>query len=118
MHNIVMKALHIFGTALSLLLVMSGANAAYKDTSNVKIHFISAWASDGGVLVQTNPQHSIDGLGCESAYWLKLSADQAGYNTVIAMLLSAHVTQMPVTVRAVDDQGTDFCRLERVILTQ
>lgn len=100
---------------ITALFLSSYASAAYKDTGNVKVHLVSAWASEGGILLQTNPQHSIEGLGCDSSYWLKLNVDQPGYNAIVSMLLSAQATQKPITVRAVDDQGTDFCRLERVI---
>ena len=90
------------------ILISSLASAAYKDTGNVKVQLISAWASEGGILLQTNPQHSIEGLSCESSYWLKLNVDQPGYSAIVSMLLSAQATQRPITVRAVDDQGTDF----------
>ena len=100
-----------------LLSISCITNAAYKDTSNVKVHLISVWSSSGDVLVQINPQHNIDGLECESAYWLKLNKDAAGHDSTLSLLLSAQVTQKPVTVRAYDDAGSDFCRLDRVITT-
>ena len=89
----------------------SFARADYKDTSNIKIELISVWTASGDILVQTKPIHSIQGLACTSDYWLKLSETAAGYDGTLSMLLSAQATQATVTVRAYDDQGTDFCKL-------
>lgn len=92
------------------------AHADYKDTSNIKIELVSVWTTSGDILVQTSPKHNIQGLGCSSDYWLKLSQTAQGYDGTLSMLLSAQSTQAKVTVRAYDDQGTDFCRLDRVII--
>ena len=94
----------------------SFSHGDYKDTSNIKIKLISVWTSSGDILVQTNPKHNIQGLACTSDYWLKLDKTAAGYDGTLSMLLSAQATQATVTVRAYDDQGTDFCRLDRVII--
>jgi len=89
----------------------SFAQGDYQDTSNLKIELISVWATSGDILVQTKPKHNIQGLSCTSDYWLKLSETAAGYDGTLSMLLSAQATQTTVTVRAYDDQGTDFCKL-------
>jgi hypothetical protein len=94
-----------------------GVQATTKDSSNVKVQLISAWASSGGILLQTNPKHSIEGLSCTNDYWLELDKNQPGYQAILSMLLSAQATQKTITVRAVDDNSSDFCRLERVITT-
>ena len=96
-------------------IVTASSYADYKDTGNVTINLLSVWADGGDILVQTNPKHDISGLGCGSDYWLKLNKSNAGYEGTLSMLLSAQATQVKVTVRAHDDQGTDFCRLGRVI---
>lgn len=92
------------------------ASASAKDTSGLTVKLLSVWASDGGVLVQTEPKHSIEGLNCTDNYWLQLSKQAVGYDAILSMLLSAQVTQAKVTVRA-GDSGKKFCVLERVILT-
>jgi len=94
----------------------SFSHGDYKDTSNIKIKLISVWTSSGDILVKTNPKHNIQGLSCTSDYWLKLSETALGYDGTLSMLLSAQATQAKVTIRAIDDQGTDFCRLDRVII--
>jgi hypothetical protein len=106
-------------TVFTILIAMIsfGAQATIKDSSNVKVQLISAWASSGGILLQTNPQHSIEGLSCTNNYWLELDKNQPGYQAILSMLLSAQATQKTITVRAVDDNNSDFCRLERVITT-
>lgn len=101
-----------------LMAVLSlGVQATTKDSSNLKVQLISAWASSGGILLQTNPKHSVAGLSCTNDYWLELNKNQPGYQTILSMLLSAQVTQKNITVRAIDDNNSDFCRLERVIIT-
>ena len=90
--------------------------ADYKDTGNVTIKLVSVWTDSGDILVQTNPRHDISGLNCSSDYWLKLNKSNPGYEGALSILLSAQATQSKVTVRAYDDQGTDFCRLDRVII--
>jgi hypothetical protein len=40
------------------------ARADYKDTSNIKIELVSVWTTNGDILVQTSPKHSISGLAC------------------------------------------------------
>jgi len=100
---------------LLTLILVNGSYADYKDTNNVKIQLVSVWTESGDILVQTSPKHDISGLGCGSDYWLKLSKTAIGYDGTLSMLLSAQATQAKVTVRAHDDQGTDFCRLGRVI---
>ena len=95
--------------------IASFAYGDYKDTGNVKIELVSVWTENGDILVQTKPKHSIQGLVCTSDYWLKLNKTAIGYEGTLSMLLSAQATQATVTVRAYDDQGTDFCRLDRVI---
>lgn len=64
---------------LILTMAMVGfAHGHYKDTSNVKIKMISLWSDDGGVLIQTNPRHSIEGLDCIDDYWLMLDKAEPG----------------------------------------
>ena len=92
--------------------------ADYKETSNLQISQISAWGSSGDILIQTNPKHSIDSLGCTSNYWLKLRKIDDGYQAMLSMLMAAQIAKTSVLVRAIDDSGTDFCRLERVISYQ
>lgn len=89
--------------------------AAHVDSSNVKVQLISVWASSGDVLLQTNPRHNITGLGCGNDFWLVLDKDQPGYDGILSLLLSAQAQQTNITVRAVDDSGPGFCRLERVV---
>ncbi len=92
--------------------------ADYKETSNLQISQISAWGSSGELLIQTNPKHSIEGLGCTSNYWLKLRKTDDGYQAMLSMLMTAQIAKTSVLVRAIDDVGTDFCRLDRVISYQ
>ena len=108
-----MKSVFIILTAMMTF----GTQGATKDSSNVKVQLLSAWASSGGILLQTNPKHSIAGLSCTNDYWLELDKNQSGYQAILSMLLSAQATQKTITVRAVDDNSSDFCRLERVIIT-
>ena len=89
----------------------SFSHADYNDTNNIKIELVSVWTTSGDILVQTNPKHTIQGLSCTSDYQLKLSETAVGYDGTLSMLLSAQATQATVTVRAYDDQGTDFCKL-------
>ena len=96
--------------------VVSTTYADYRDTGNVTIKLVSVWTDSGDILVQTNPRHDISGLNCSSDYWLKLNKSNSGYEGALSILLSAQATQSKVTVRAYDDQGTDFCRLDRVII--
>ena len=105
----------LIGIFTLLGMISFNGNADYKDTGNVTIQLVSVWTVSGDILVQTKPKHSITGLGCSSDYWLKLSKTAAGYKGTLSMLLSAQASQSKVTIRAVDDQGTDFCRLDRVI---
>ncbi len=103
---------------LFCVFLSSYASAAYKDTHNVTVSQISAWGSSGNVLIQTNPKANIDGLNCGSDYWLKLNKSDEGYQTLISLLLATQMSGKKITVRAVDDSGTDYCRLERVITYQ
>ena len=103
-------------TPLLAIAFVGFAHSDYVDTSNLKIELISVWTTSGDILVQTNPKHNIQGLACTSDYWLKLSETALGYDGTLSMLLSAQATQAKVTIRAIDDQGTDFCRLDRVII--
>jgi len=100
-----------------MAMIICGTQATTKDSNNVKVQLVSAWASSGGILLQTNPKHSISGLSCTSDYWLELDKNQPGYQAILSMLLSAQATQKTITVRAVDDNSSNFCRLERVITT-
>jgi len=85
-------------------------------TKDIKIDIVSAYSDGGNVLVQTNPRHSIQDLGCESDYWLTLNPDVPGYQTLLSMLLSAHATQQPVSVVVDDTDSTKFCKLTRLSL--
>lgn len=98
------------------LLWGSAAVANTLDSSGLTIKLLSVWADDGGVLVQTEPKHSIEGLSCTGDYWLRLSKDAAGYEALLSVLLSAQATQSKITVRA-GESGSEFCNLERVIIT-
>ncbi len=97
------------------LLLSAPVYAAQLDSSNVKVQLISVWASSGDVLLQTNPRHNIAGLACSNDFWLVLDKDQLGYEGILSLLLSAQAQQSNITVRAVDDIGSNFCRLERVV---
>ncbi|SMF24239.1 hypothetical protein SAMN02745866_01571 [Alteromonadaceae bacterium Bs31] len=89
----------------------------YKDTANVNIEMISVWGSTGQALVQTNPKHNIEGLKCTGDYWLTLEKTDAGYQSLLSMLIAAQVSGKIVTVRAEDDNLVEsFCRLQRVII--
>ncbi|AJQ94135.1 hypothetical protein [Gynuella sunshinyii] len=100
---------------ISLFMLLSiNVLAAYKDSDDVKIQLISVVSSSGDILVQTNPEHSIEGLGCTNNFWLTLDSNEPGYQAVLSLLLSAQVTQRNVTVRA-RDSGGEHCVLERVI---
>ncbi|MFL0805626.1 MAG: hypothetical protein K6L81_18075 [Agarilytica sp.] len=69
-------------------------------------------------MVQTKPKHDVSGLVCESNYWLELSKEHEGYEATLSLLLASQMAGKSITVRAVDDMGTDFCRLHRVITYQ
>ena len=103
--------------SLYAILFTLPAFAAYKDTGNVTVNLVSMWAN-GGLLVQTSPKHNIEGLNCESDYWLKLDKSYEGYNEMLSMALAAQMAGKKITVRANDDSGTDFCRLDRIIISQ
>lgn len=92
--------------------------ASHKDSSGLLVAQISVWGASGDILIQTNPKHSIEGLSCESDYWLKLRKTDEGSQALLSMLMAAQLANKTVLVRAVDDAGTDFCRLERVISYQ
>ena len=100
---------------LLTMAAMSFSYGDYKDSSGVKIKLVSIWGGNGNVLIQTNPNHSIDGLACTSNFWLELDLTAPGYEGMLSMLLTAQATQSTVTVRAFDDIGTGFCRLDRLI---
>ena len=101
----------------SLLLIAGSANAAWKDSNGLKVNLISVWASNGGVLVQTSPKHSISGLSCTDNYWAELSKNSEGYEAMLSVLLTAQASNKQVFVR-VSDAGSDkFCNLQRVILS-
>lgn len=100
---------------LPILLSVSAAYAASKDTNNVKVKLISVWTSNGNILVQTNPRANILGLTCTNDYWLVLYKNDLGYQAALSMLLSAQVTQKGVSVSAEDNSGNEFCRLRRVV---
>ena len=108
---ITFKAFVIF-----MFLFTSEAYAAWKDTHNVKIKLISVWAPNGGILIQTEPLPKIEGLSCTSDYWLSLGKDRGGYDALLSVLLTAQAGGKSVTVRASEGEE-DFCRLERVIIT-
>ena len=94
----------------------SFSHADYNDTNNITIELISVWTTSGDILVQTKPKHNIQGLGCSSDFWLKLNKTAGGYDGTLSILLSAQATQSKVIIRDYDDQGTDLCRLDRVII--
>ena len=50
----------------------SFSNAAYKDSLSLTVEQISVWGSSGHLLVQTKPRHNLEGLNCDSDFWLKL----------------------------------------------
>lgn len=99
-----------------LLFFSTSVFAGYQDSHNLTVEQISVWGSSGQLLVQTKPKHSIEGLGCSSDYWLKKTDE--GYDALLSILLAAQMAKKTITVRAVDDAGTDFYRLERVITYQ
>ena len=108
-----MRAIAIF---VALIVgFMGSAQAAYKDSSDVKVKLISVWSLSGGVLLQTEPKPDISGLTCSNDYWLVLSTTAAGYQPTIAMLMAAQATGKSITVRAEDNSGNEFCLLSRII---
>ena len=102
---------------MALLLFAFSAHAGHLESHDLKVTLLSAWASDGGVLVQTTPRHSIDGLSCTNTYWLELDISQPGYNSLLSMVLAAQTSQTAISVRVADDNNSESCRLERVIIT-
>ena len=102
--------------ALSILLFHFSTEAAWKDTHNVEVKLISVWASNGGVLVQTNPKPNIEGLSCSDNYWLSLGKSSEGYDALLSLLLTAQASKQKITVRANNNGSEPFCRLERVII--
>lgn len=101
---------------LSFLMLSLGAFAGHKDSHDLQVEQISVWGDSGDLLVQTSPKHNIEGLSCSSDYWLKLHRSDEGYEALSSMLIAAQMAGTTITVRAVDDAGTDFCRLQRVII--
>ena len=102
--------------ATGFLMLSLGAFAGHIDTHDLKVEQISVWGDSGDLLVQTSPKHNIEGLSCSSDYWLKLNKNDEGYEALSSMLIAAQMAGKTITVRAVDDAGTDFCRLQRVIV--
>ena len=100
-----------------LLLASSSIQAAsYKDSYGLKVNLISVWSSSGEALIQTSPRHSIEDLSCTNDYWLVLDKTTDGYDAILSLLLTAQSADKYVTIRAIDDNNSNFCRLERVII--
>jgi hypothetical protein len=100
---------------LILVLAAFEGSTAYKDSADVKIEFISAWSSNGQILVQTSPRYDISGLTCTDDYWLVLNKNEEGYQPALSLLMSAQASGAKVVVRADDSSGEQFCRLSRII---
>lgn len=110
----VIKMKYIF---LALFTIISMPTfAGTLQTGNLVISQISAWSDNGTIAVQTEPRHSMQGLNCTNDYWLFMEADAVGYDAIVALLINAQATQIPVIVEANDEIGGDFCRLSRLTL--
>ena len=107
--------------AMCLLMALGspgGASADYQDSSNRTVKLVSVWVASGDVLVQALPRPDIDRLRCTSDHWLMLDDSERGFDTALAMLLTAQASKAKVLLRADDDIVSSdgrFCRLTRVI---
>ena len=100
--------------AMVFVLLSSSANAAVA-TPSLKVALLSVTGSDGNILLQTSPRHSISGLGCTSDFWSVLPKSDPGYEAMLSQLLAAQAAQLDVSI-TVDTFGDGrFCRLTRVV---
>lgn len=102
---------------LLLVMVSAAAHSQFNDTPNVKVKQLLLEA-EGGLFLQTEPRHNIDGLGCQSNAWLSLDVQSPGFEALLSLLMTAQVAQQPISVRVAEDDGADLCRLIHVSMAQ
>jgi hypothetical protein len=100
---------------LSLLLPFT-ALAARVDTSDVVVKLVSVDIVSGIVLVQTHPRPNISGLSCTNNFWLRLPHGDNGSNAALSILLTTKATEMKVIVTAEDNDGSEYCKLSRIVI--
>ena len=108
------KSLYIF------LFISASSIAANQDTHSTYVNQISVWGHNGDVLVQMSPRHNIEGLSCTDDYWLRLSKNDEGFETMLSLLLASQMAKKAISVRSEDDSAgaQPYCRLQRVITYQ
>jgi hypothetical protein len=101
----------------ALLLVSASTHAAISGTAVTKVSFMQSYNQYGGG--DTTFQVETPLAGCENGFWM--SKSDAGFNTNLALILSAYHAKSSVIVYALTDQiwggsAGKYCKLYMIEL--
>lgn len=111
----IIKVILIIFSSLSII-AANPSFAAHTLTTGVKITRIDAIPSSANIRVQTEPRPDTAPLQC-SDYWLVLNKDETSFQELYALLVTAKVNNLTVTVGASNTNTTEgFCHLSRLVI--